>query len=46
MQLQYQIAFQSWGTAVGCLLTAVLGTWLELRRRRHVLSANSQEEEP
>lgn len=46
VQLQYQMAFQSWGTAVGCLLTAVLGTWLELRRRRAVLSANSQEEEP
>jgi len=33
-QLQYQILFHVWGTAVGCALTATLGIWLELRRRR------------
>lgn len=33
-QLQYQILFHLWGTGVGCLLTATLGAWLELRRRR------------
>lgn len=32
-QLQYQILFQAWGTAAGCALTAVLGIWLEMRRR-------------
>jgi hypothetical protein len=38
VQLQYQVAFQTWGTAVGCALTALLGVWLELRRRRVVQS--------
>lgn len=33
-QLQYQILFHLWGTAAGCVLTAALGAWLELRRRR------------
>ena len=33
-QLQYQILFQAWGTAAGCALSAVLGIWLEMRRRR------------
>ena len=33
-QLQYQILFQTWGTAAGCLIAAVVGARLELRRRR------------
>ena len=33
-QLQYQILFHLWGTGAGCALTATLGAWLELRRRR------------
>jgi hypothetical protein len=33
-QLQYQILFHLWGTGVGCVLTAALGAWLELRRLR------------
>lgn len=38
-QLEYQILFQTWGTAVGCLLAAGLGAKLELRRRRAVQQA-------
>jgi hypothetical protein len=38
VQLQYQMAFQTWGTAAGCLAAALIGTWLELRRRRIVQS--------
>jgi hypothetical protein len=38
LQLEYQMAFQTWGTAAGCVLTALLGVWLELRRRRIVQS--------
>ena len=33
-QLQYQMLFQTWGTAAGCLFAAAVGAWLELRRRR------------
>lgn len=36
VQLQYQLGFQLAGTAVGCLLAAWAGAWLELRRRRTV----------
>ena len=36
MQLEYQILFQTWGTAVGCLLAAALGGWFELRARRAI----------
>ena len=38
VQLQYQVAFQTWGTAAGCVATALIGAWLELRRRRIVQS--------
>lgn len=33
VQLEYQIMFHMAGTALGCFLAAVLGAWLELRRR-------------
>ena len=35
-QLEYQILFQTAGTGLGCLLTAMIGSALELRRRRAV----------
>ena len=44
VQLEYQLLFQTAGTLVGCLFTALLGAWLELRRRRVVLQAPSTEE--
>jgi hypothetical protein len=46
MQLEYQLGFQSAGTLLGCLLATVLGSWLELRRRRAVQRADSQQGEP
>lgn len=42
--LEYQLFFQTAGTLAGCVLTAVLGAWLELRRRRVVLQTASTEE--
>ena len=33
VQLEYQIMFHMAGTALGCVLAAMLGAWLELRRR-------------
>jgi hypothetical protein len=44
VQLEYQLLFQTAGTLIGCLITAGLGAWLELRRRRVVLQAPSTEE--
>ena len=41
-QLQYQILFHLWGTAAGCLLTAALGVWLELRRLRPAAGGEPQ----
>jgi hypothetical protein len=38
-QLEYQILFQTGGTALGVLLGATLGARLELRRRRTVQQA-------
>jgi hypothetical protein len=35
-QLEYQILFQTAGTALGTLIAALIGSWLELRRRRIV----------
>ena len=46
MQLEYQLGFQSAGTALGCFLAFWLGSWLELRRRRAVQRADSQQGEP
>ena len=34
-QLEYQLVAQTAGTALGTLLAALIGSWLE-RRRRHV----------
>jgi hypothetical protein len=45
-QLQYQILFQAWGTAAGCALTAVLGIWLEMRRRRPPVGSEPPEAPP
>lgn len=36
LQLEWQVAFQTVGTAVGYLIAAPLGAWLELRSRRAV----------
>jgi len=36
IQLEYQIGFMMAGTALGCVVAATLGSWLELRRRRAV----------
>src|SRR3989449_8069830 len=33
-QLEYQALFQTVGTATGSVLAALVGSWLELRRRR------------
>src|SRR2546428_13740743 len=35
-QLEYQALFQTVGTATGSVLAALVGSWLELRRRRGV----------
>jgi hypothetical protein len=32
-QLEYQLLFQTAGTALGALIAALTGYWLELRRR-------------
>jgi hypothetical protein len=40
-QLQYQILFQTLGTAVGALVAAIMGSWLELRLARAVRHATS-----
>ena len=46
IQLEYQIGFMMAGTALGCLLAATLGSWLELRRRRAVQPSDSNQGEP
>jgi hypothetical protein len=40
-QLQYQLLFQTAGTALGVLIGAFIGFWLEVRRRRGVPPENS-----
>lgn len=45
-QLEYQLQFQTAGTAAGSLVATGLGLWLELRRRRVVQQPNSIREEP
>ncbi len=35
-QLEYQILFQTGGTALGTVIAGAMGAWLELRRRRAV----------
>lgn len=39
-QLEYQLLFQTAGTAIGTLIAALIGFWLELRRRRVVPPEN------
>ena len=39
--LEYQMKFQTAGTAIGTVVAAALGGWLEHRRRRVVQRANS-----
>ena len=38
--LEYQILFQTAGTGAGTLVAAVIGSWLEHRRRRAVQRPN------
>ena len=45
IQLEYEIKFMMAGTALGCLLTAVIGSSLELRRR-HAVQRTTQTGEP
>jgi hypothetical protein len=40
-QLQYQILFQTLGTALGALIAAFIGSWLELRLARAVRNSTS-----
>lgn len=40
IQLEYQIMFMMAGTALGCVVAATLGSWLELRRGRVVQRAD------
>lgn len=46
IQLEYQIMFMMAGTALGCVVAATLGSWLELRRRRAVQRADSNQGGP
>jgi hypothetical protein len=46
IQLEYQIMFMMAGTALGCVVAATLGSWLELRRRRAVQRADPNQGGP
>ena len=46
MQLEYQLLFLMGGTAFGCLVAAAVGARLELRRRRAVQRADSNQGGP
>jgi hypothetical protein len=46
IQLEYQIGFMMAGTALGCIVAAMLGSWLELRRRRAVQPSDSNQGGP
>ncbi len=46
IQLEYQIGFMMAGTALGCVVAATLGSWLELRRRRAVQRADPNQGGP
>jgi hypothetical protein len=46
IQLEYQIMFMMAGTALGCVVAATLGSWLELRRRRVVQRADPNQGGP
>ncbi len=45
-QLQYQILFQTLGTALGALVAAIIGSWLELRGRSAVRQPTPTGDEP
>ena len=42
-QLEYQLFFQTAGTALGTLIAAFIGAWLERRRRRVVQPEGSNQ---
>jgi hypothetical protein len=42
IQLEYQMGFQMAGTALGCVLAFVVGTWLERRSRRVAEAKDAQ----
>jgi hypothetical protein len=46
IQLEYQMMWMMAGMAVGCVVAATLGFWLELRRRRAVQRADSNQGGP
>ena len=46
IQLEYQMMWMMGGMAVGVVLAAILGTWLELRRRRVVQPADPNQGDP
>jgi hypothetical protein len=46
IQLEYQIMFMMAGTALGCLVAATLGSWLELRRCRPAQRADPNQGGP
>jgi hypothetical protein len=46
IQLEYQIMFMMAGTALGCVVAATLGSWLELRRRPAVQRADPNQGGP
>jgi len=46
IQLEYQIMFMMAGTALGCVVAATLGSWLELRRGRVVERADPNQGGP
>jgi hypothetical protein len=46
IQLEYQIMWMMAGTALGCVVAATWGAWLELRRRRAVQPADPNQGGP
>ena len=46
IQLEYQIMFMMAGTALGCVVAATLGSWLELRRSHAVQRADPNQGGP
>jgi hypothetical protein len=43
-ELEYQLRFQTAGTAAGTVIAAFVGIWLELRRRRAVQPSDTTPE--
>jgi hypothetical protein len=46
MLVQYQLWFQTLGTAAGCVLAALLGIWLERRRMKKAARAAAAPPQP